>query len=371
MMEKPIRVLQVIGIVAGGGVESVVMNYYKHIDRTKIQFDFVVHDDNVIDITETVTAMGGRVYKVPAYSKNILGFMSGVYHIVKKYHYNIVHCHMTTLGVFSLGPAWLAGAKIRILHGHSTTVKSERKRNMIKMILRPFSTFMANRYFACSRLVARWLYKTETDVQIINNAIDVDLFQYNESYRTALRHELMLDDKFVIGHIGRFMYQKNHDYLIRLFQYVASRIKSAHLVLVGDGPLRTQIMNQIDELGLTDRVTYLGLRNDVYQLYSAFDVLYLPSWYEGLAVVAVESQGTNLPILMSEYVTAEAVIDPMLAQRIGITDDDMNSWLVSTEQIFQHRRDRCGINNCINTKGYNIQLEAKRLEELYSEYCNG
>ena len=375
MNTEPIRVLQVIGIVAGGGVESVVMNYYKHIDRSKVQFDFVVHDDNIVDITEIGEPMGAKVYKVPSYSKNIFGFMQSVYHIVKEYKYNIVHCHMTTLGVFSLGPAWLAGAKVRILHGHSTTVKSETKRNIMKLILRPFSTFVANYHFACGRLVARWLYGDETGVHIIKNAVDVECFKYNEEYRETLRKILNLEDKFIIGHVGRFMYQKNHEYLVRLFSYVLKRIPTAHLVLVGDGPLRESILSQIKTLGIEDSVTYLGLRNDVYKLYSLFDIFYLPSWYEGLAVVAVESQATNLPLLMSKFVTDEAVIDNSLAKRIGITNDDMDAWAIETEQIYNKISNRLAdvnlrskINNSINTKGYNIQLEAKQLEELYCAY---
>ena len=245
MNTEPIRVLQVIGIVAGGGVESVVMNYYKHIDRSKVQFDFVVHDDNIVDITDTVESMGGKVYKVPSYSKNIFGFMHGVYHIVKDHKYKIVHCHMTTLGVFSLGPAWMAGAKVRILHGHNTTVKSETKRNIMKMVLRPLSVFVANKYFACSKVAACWLYGSNKASQIINNAIDVECFQYNEVMREELRSELGLEDKFIIGHIGRFVYQKNHAYIIRLFHQVAQQLPSAHLVLVGDGPLRESVLNEL------------------------------------------------------------------------------------------------------------------------------
>lgn len=237
MNVRPIRVLQIIGIVAGGGVESVVMNYYRHIDRKQVQFDFVVYDNNKIDIMDTVESMGGKVYKVPAYSKDILGFMSSIYNIVKNYHYHIVHCHMTTLGVFSLLPAWIGGASVRILHGHSTTVKSEIMCNIMKILLRPFSVFVSNRKFACSRLVARWLYGTEKDIQIISNAVDIERFQYNEDYRQELRRELGLVNKFVIGHVGRFVYQKNHGYLVRLLNFVSKRIPSAHLVLVGDGPL--------------------------------------------------------------------------------------------------------------------------------------
>ena len=375
MESKPIRILHIIGILVGGGVETVVMNYYKNIDRSKVQFDFVVHDNDKVDITDIVEKMGGKVYKVPAYYKNIFGFMHSIYRIVRENKYKIVHCHMTTLGVFSLLPSWIAGAKIRILHGHSTTVKSETKRNLMKLILRPFSIFVANRQFACSKVAARWLFGPNKNVEIINNAIDVEKFQFNEEYRTKLREELGLDNKFIIGHIGRFMYQKNHEYLIQVFQKLVHKIPSAHLVLVGDGPLRENTLQKIENLGLSTRVTYLGLRKDVHKLYSLFDIFYFPSWYEGLGIVAIESQAAKLPILMSNFVPDEAIIDSSLAKKIGITDKDIDIWINETKRIYSNINHPCngvnpriGINNCINTEGYNIQLEAKRLEELYCEY---
>lgn len=375
MESKPIRILHIIGILVGGGVETVVMNYYKNIDHSKVQFDFVVHDNDKVDITDIVEKMGGKVYKVPAYYKNIFGFMHSIYNIVRENKYKIVHCHMTTLGVFSLLPSWIAGAEIRILHGHSTTVKSETKRNLMKLILRPFSIFVANRQFACSKVAARWLFGPNKNVEIINNAIDIEKFQFNEEYRTKLREELWLENKFIIGHIGRFMYQKNHEYLIQVFQKLVHKIPSAHLVLVGDGPLRESILQKIENLGLSTRITYLGLRKDVHKLYSLFDVFYFPSWYEGLGVVAIESQAAKLPILMSNFVPDEAIIDSSLAKKIGITDEDIDIWINETKRIYSNINHPCngvnpriGINNCINTEGYNIQLEAKRLEELYCEY---
>lgn len=158
LKDKPLRVLQILGVVAGGGVESVILNYYKHIDRNKVQFDFVVHEDSPIDITVLVNSMGGKVFKVTSYKKNILAFTSEIYHIIKSNKYQIVHSNMNTLSFFSLFASWIAGTPIRILHNHSTSVPSETKRNLLKMILRPFSKFFANRYFACSELAGRWMY---------------------------------------------------------------------------------------------------------------------------------------------------------------------------------------------------------------------
>lgn len=141
-MTEPIRVLQILGIVAGGGVEAVIMNYYEHIDRTKVQFDFIVHNDNKIDITPKVEAMGGRVYKVTPYYKNPIAFMYGIYKVIRNHHYRIVHSNMNTLSTFPLFAAWLAGVPVRILHNHSTSSPGETKRNIMKYILRPLPDFL-------------------------------------------------------------------------------------------------------------------------------------------------------------------------------------------------------------------------------------
>ena len=207
MKQQPIRVLQIIGITNGGGVEAVILNYYEHIDRTKVQFDFVVHKDSPV-VTERVERLGGKVYKVVPYQKNIFAFMHDIYCIIKDNHYTIVHSNMNTLSAFSLFAAWLAGAKVRILHNHSTSVPSETKRNIMKIILRPLAKLFANQYFACSRLAAEWMYGKkavdEGKITIINNAINLDKYAFNKEKRKTLRNQLGIDENtFVVGHVGR------------------------------------------------------------------------------------------------------------------------------------------------------------------------
>lgn len=369
MQKRPIRVLQIIGIFNKGGVESVVLNYYRHINRDKIQFGFVVHDNTTVDVSALVEPLGGRVYKVPAYNKNIWGFMKGVYNIVKHHNYKIIHSHMTTLSVFSLGPAWLAGAKIRILHAHNTTVSSEYFRNIIKLMLRPFSIAVANHYFACSQLVAQWMYgDIFRKIIIINNAVDLKKFAFNRIRRNILRRELGLENSFVIGHVGRFVYQKNHEYLIHLLAFIMRTMSDVKLVLIGDGPLRERILNLIHTLNMDDRVLYLGVRHDVDDLYNIFDVVYLPSWYEGLAVVSVEAQANGLPILMSKYVTEEACIDKDLSYRIGVGDDDMEKWLEMTQSIREHSQWRGIQSEVLQKKGFDISQKSAELEALYEMF---
>ncbi len=308
-MTKPIRILQIIGIAAGGGVEAVVMNYYEHIDRSQVQFDFVIHRDSPVDITQKVESLGGRVYKVSPYYQNLLAFTWDIYRIIKRNHYRIVHSNMNTLSAFPLFAAWLAGVPVRILHNHSTSSPGETKRNIAKAILKPWAKLFANRYWACSRLAAEWMYGKETaetdKVTVIPNAIDLAKYAFNAEKRKQLRQEMGLMNEFVIGHVGRFMFQKNHDFLIDVFAKTLVKNPNMVLILVGDGPLRRRIENKVKRLGIEEKVKFLGIRSDVQALYNAMDLFLLSSHYEGLPVVGVEAQANGLPCLVSDDVTKE------------------------------------------------------------------
>ena len=258
-MEKPIRILQVLGIVGGGGVEAVILEYYKHINRDKVQFDFIVHDDNKIDITEQIDAMGGRVYKVTPYYKNPIAFMIDIYHIIRKYNYKIIHVNMNTLSVFSLFPAWIAKVPVRILHNHSTSSPGEAKRNILKSILRPFSKLFATHYWACSNFAALWMYgqkvaKTDNKVTIIHNAINLEKFAFDLEKRNQLRHSLGLEGKFVVGHVGRFVFQKNHEFLIDVFNFALQQQPNLELMLIGDGPLKSLMQKKTKLLKINNKV---------------------------------------------------------------------------------------------------------------------
>lgn len=308
--EEPIRVLQIVGIACNGGVEAVVLNYYRHMDKDKVQFDFVVHKNPAQNFVDEVKKGGGRLYEVTPYTKNIFAFTYEIYQIIKKGKYNVVHTNMNSLSGFPLLAAYLAGARVRILHNHTTDVKSEGLRTLLKRVLRPFAKLFANRYFACSELAASWMYGKEAvkngRVTIIPNAIDLEMFAFNPEKRNELRNVMGMEDKLVLGHIGRFVYQKNHLFLIDVFARVVEERRDAMLLLIGDGPLRKQMEEKVDALGISDRVLFLGNRNDVSDLYNVMDVFVLPSFYEGLPVVAVEAQANGLKCLFSDKVTLES-----------------------------------------------------------------
>ena len=219
----PLIVAQVMGKWIGGGVESVIMNYYRNIDRSKIQFDFICDSDSTDIPYDEINELGGKVILVPPYQR-LFKYVNELKKIFKKNKYKIVHSNINTLSVFPLYAAKQANIPIRIAHSHSTTNKKETKKNLIKQILRPFSKLYANNYICCSELSGRWLFGNKEydkgNVFLLKNAIDLDKFKYDREIRKLKRKELRIEDNtIVIGHIGRFVEQKNHSFLIDIFKY--------------------------------------------------------------------------------------------------------------------------------------------------------
>lgn len=371
---KPIRIAQIIGKWVGGGVEAVVMNYYRHIDRSKVQFDFFCDADSTNIPYDEITSLGGKVIIIPPYQQ-IFKYQSELKRLLKEGNYKIVHSHINTLSVFPLRAAKKAGVPIRIAHSHSTSNPKEWKKTLIKNMLRPFSKKYANVYFACSELAGRWLFGNKTfdegKVTIINNAIDVEKFVYNEDIRKKVRNELkekckseINDDTLIVGHIGRFVKQKNHEFLIDIFNEIHKRKENSVLMLVGQGPLQKEIEEKVNNLGLQDCVLFLGQRNDANELYQAMDVFVLPSLYEGLGMVLIEAQYAGLNCYCSETVPKEAYISNLLT-KITLSESS-SKW---AEKIIdgQNKFTRKDMTEELKDSGYDVKIEAKNLEEKYLE----
>ena len=274
------------------------MNYYRHLDHSKIQFDFICDDDSTNIPYDEIEKLGGKVILIPPYQK-VFKYQRELRRVLRDGKYKIVHSHINTLSVFPLYAAKKVGVPVRIAHSHSTTNKKEWKKNLLKQVLRPFSKKYATNYMCCSELAGRWLFGDkaydEGKVYLLNNAIDLDKFKYDKKIKDKKRKELGIkEDTIVIGHIGRFVAQKNHTFLIDIFNQFHKKEKNSILLLAGQGPLQEEIKNKVRELGLDDSVRFLGQRNDANELYQVFDVFLLPSLYEGLPVVGVEAQASGL-----------------------------------------------------------------------------
>ena len=285
-VDEKIIIAHIMGKWNGGGVESVVMNYYRNIDRNKIQFHFLCDEDSTDIPYEEIEKLGGKVIVIPPYQK-LFKYQKELYRIFKENNYKIVHSHINALSVFPLRIAKKAKIPVRIAHSHSTSNKKEWKKNILKMILRPLSKLYANNYFACTEYAGKWLFGKKVverkELNVINNAIDLKKFEFNENTRKALRKELGIkEDTLIIGHVGRFMKQKNHDFLIEVFNEVYKKNQNTLLILIGQGPLLSEIKQKAINLNIEDKVKFIGQVTDVEKYYNIMDIFLFPSIYEGL-----------------------------------------------------------------------------------------
>lgn len=316
MKLQPIRIAQVIGRANLSGVDTVVMEYYRHIDRSRIQFDFIIdgYEETLID--EEIRELGGRIYKAEPYERNIIKSVQQWTTFFRENRYPIVHSHLNALNVFPLYAAWRAKIPVRIVHNHSTSAPGEGIRTALKYLLRPGAKLFATHYCACSTLAGKWLFGERLynagQVYLIKNAINISKFSYNPQTRERVRRAFDLEGKLVVGHVGRFVYQKNHTFLLDIFQEIHSRNEETVLMLVGSGELEQAMKCKADILGLTDSVMFLGTRTDVADLMQAIDVFVFPSNYEGLGMAAIEAQTAGLPTVVSEAVPEEAKVTGLL-----------------------------------------------------------
>ena len=297
-----------MGKMLGGGVEAVVMNYYRHVDRSRVQFDFLVDLDSTLVPRDDIESLGGRVFVIPPYQRQ-LSYQRELEALFREQRWPIVHSHVNALSMFPLRAAKRVGVPVRIAHGHSTANPDERVKTVVKDVLRT----QANRYpterFACGEYAGEWLFGKGSDFTVMPNAIDLQRFAFSPEKREAVRAELgIAEDAFVVLHMGRFVEQKNHRFLLDIFAGLLKQRPDAVLLLAGDGPLRQEMEGKAASLGIADHVFFLGQRPDADALYSAADIFCLPSLYEGLPVVAVEAQASGLPMVMSDKVTREALI---------------------------------------------------------------
>lgn len=366
-MKNKIKVAHIIGKMGSGGVEAVVMNYFRNIDRESFEFTFIVDEDSALPQKEEIESLGGSIIIVPKYQKLHL-FIFSLIKTFKKNKYDIVHSHLNTLSVFPLFAAWVARIKVRIAHNHSTTNEKEKLRNMIKSTLKPFAKIFATHYFACTKFAGEYLFGKRNvengTVTIINNAIDIDSFKYDEQIRNKIRKGLDIDDvTTVIGHIGRFTSQKNHEFMIDVFSNYKNINSKSKLLLIGEGPLQEEMEQKVKKLGIGDSVIFFGTTTKPYEYYQAMDFFLFPSLYEGLGMVLVEAQYASLPSISSTEVPLEAKVSD-LVEFISLKEE-----AIVWANLIEDQLDK-GIKretNYVDSEIYDIEKEAKELEKVYKK----
>lgn len=309
---EPIRILHVLGKLNRGGAETLVMNWYRHIDKTKIQFDFVIHTTERCSYTDEILSMGGKIYSVPAYrGKNHFQYCKAWKDFFEQHtEYKVIHGHVRSTAVIYLSIAKKFG-RITISHSHSMNSGSGVS-GFVKRCLQYPIRYVADYKWACSMAAGEYLFgrkQVKKDrFKVVHNAIDLQAFSYDENVRQLKRDELKLNNHFVIGHVGRFIPEKNHNFILEVFEQFYRENMDAVLLLVGVGPLIENVRSKVKEKGLEKAVRFLGERSDVAGIMQALDVFLFPSVYEGLGIVAIEAQAAGLPVFISENVPQEVKV---------------------------------------------------------------
>lgn len=370
-MEYPIRVLILDTVMDRGGAEAMTMNYYRNMDRSKVAYDFLVHRDYKAAYEDEIESLGGKIYRIcPPYPQNYFKYKKTLGELFKTHpEYRIIHCNMMDLGLFAYMEAKKCGVPIRICHAHTS---AEKEPITIQYLIRCIYKKMMNKYithrFACGVKAGGWLFgeKYKNDIIYMKNAIDARSYSYNTRYEVEVRKEFNIENKFVIGHIGRFFEQKNHPFIVEVFAEIAKKDSDAVLMLVGGDEQDDATMNEtkkkFEDLGLSDRVIFTGVRSDVNRIIQAFDVFILPSLQEGFPVVMVEAQAAGLKCLISDKVPPECDITGNV--EIVPLESGAAVW---ADRILSYKNsyEKKDMYDVIEKAGYDIKSNAVWLENYY------
>ena len=347
-----------------GGAETFIMNVYREINRSKVQFDFIVHTDKKCDYDDEIKSLGGKIYSLPRYKVyNDLEYKRAWRNFFKLHkEYNVIHGHMTSTASIYFKIAKEFGLKT-IAHSHSTSSGVGLKSILVDYLNKNLNA-VSDYKFACSKEAGEWLYGRYSDFNIIKNGIKVENFIFNKEVRKQKREELNLNNKIVIGHVGNFRYPKNHDFILNLFKDIYDENKNYKLILVGRA-VKENLLEQVRKMGLEDGVIFLGSRSDVNELLQAFDIFIMPSIYEGLGVSAIEAQISGLKCYLSDKIPREIKI----TDNVKFLSIDKNE---SRELWKQNLLDKKEYNRKIHQKkiiegGYDVSKISEYLETFYKD----
>ena len=359
-----IKVLQIGMCSTLGGIESYLINYTRHIDRKKIRFDFISMESDKLCFQDELISYGCNVYKLPNYKKNPIKYICELVKIIKKNKYDVVHYNMNSaVFLYPLISAKIANVKVRIAHAHNSSNDKGIIKSIIHNINRHLIPIFANDFFACSQKAGKWFFSNKIlkskSFYIINNGIDVDKFKFDENKRNLIREKLKIkNDEILIGHVGRFYKQKNHVFLINILEKTKEINKKIKLVLIGNGPLKNEIINTVNKLNLQEWVIFLEPVDNIYEYYNAFDIFILPSLYEGLPLVGVEAQCSGCLCLFSDNITKELKITKNVEY---ISLNSMEKWKERILHLDFNDIDR----NSVKLYDYDIKNNAKKLAQIY------
>lgn len=366
---NPIRVLHVLGTTNLGGAESRIMELYRCIDRSKVQFDFLVHTKEEGHYSKEIRELGGYIYSLPRFKVvNLAEYKKAIRQFFKEHQeFAVVQGHMTSTASIYLPMAKKENpSMITIAHARSAGVDKGAKGYVTKL-MRSSLKYKTDYCFTCSKEAGiavfgeKWVEQGR--VWTIPNAIDVNRFQYNEKVRNEVRAQLGIQNKFVIGHVGRFGFMKNHTYLVDIFAELCRQREDMALVLIGKGEEEANIHEKLKTLGLEDKVFFLGNQFEVERYYQAFDYFVFPSTFEGLPGSVAEAQAAGLHCLISDRITREVALTELVSYRS--IEEEPRLW---AEEILKNRNDariRKDMREAIAKKGFDVKTQAAWMEEFY------
>lgn len=367
------RVLHVIGMMDCGGAETMIMNLYRFIDRSKVQFDFLVHENKECDYDVEIRQLGGNIYNVPRFNgMNYFLYKKKCRDFFSRTRYPIVHGHIGSSAAIYLSEANRAGC-FTIAHSHSQNYISGLQGLAFKALSYPTRN-IADYFFGCSYEAGKDRYGTrivESEVfSILNNGIDTNSYQFDSNVRQSVRLELGLkNDIPVFGHVGRLASVKNHEFLLRTFKEIKLEIPDSVLLIVGKGELEKELKSLSEKLGLSDSVKFLGMREDVSRILQAMDVYIFPSKKEGLAMAVIEAQAAGLPCLVSTGVPKAAMIlksSEYLTLECGAKEWAKKALRLYSEKDKIAREAGAGI---VRNRGFDIKKTAAWMENFYISHA--
>lgn len=359
-----IRILQCVNKMERFGLETMLMNYYRNIDRTKVQFDFLTHRRTKGAYDDEIVKLGGKVYYAPRLMPyNIIKYRKYMRKFFEEHkEYKIVHSHIDTMSFFPLREAKRNNIKYRISHSHTSKLDADLK-YFIKLYCKLVINKVSNIRFACGEKAGKFLYN-KLDFNIVNNAIDTNKFKYNQDKRKEVREKLNIkNDEFVIGHVGRFIYIKNQKFLIDVFFEYLKTNPNSKLLLIGTGEDENTLRNKVSDLKINEKVIFLINRSDVDELYQAMDLFVMPSLFEGVPLVAIEAQANGLNCILSDNISSEAKLCSNVTF-MSLTDEP-KIWVKKIDEM-KGQRNKNAIEE-IKNKNYDIKEEAEKLMDFYLE----
>lgn len=364
-----IRVLHVLKGMNRGGIENFLMNVYRSIDRSTVQFDFLVHEAKKGVFEEEITSLGGKLFRIPSRREGIQKNKRSLRDFFCEHReYRVVHQHVSSLSYIEpLIAANKNGVRTRILHCHSTGESGSFVHRYLHNHNRKVFQKYATHTFVCSNDAAVWIFGEkkvlESVFTVLRYGIETSNFMFSLDVRNNIRRSLGIEKNLVIGHLGRFTYPKNHSFLIEVFQLLHERREDAVLLLIGDGELRQEIERKVAAFGLKRNVIFAGIVPDPSPFLSAMDIFVFPSYYEGFPLSLIEAQTSGLPCIVSSTVTTEARITEDV-HYLGL-DCPLEVWCELIEKVSLHGERKRDSVRFVKNAGFDVQQTSKWLEEFY------